>query len=604
MQVTLPLCLTLLLFARARAQDEELVLTADGAVVIKQIEWGFDGKATQHTFTPLSVLVQNNSAAPVSGTLRLTKHIQLNQRIDAEYVQTYFVSGFSSRWVQLTPLVMEDYETWTLVWGEGRNERAEIPTPRTGDRATVLMHDPSDLQSAGGVLRRCDQALFPVSVTATDGLRGVVFDRAPDWQGAREQAFLEWLQLGGRVYLLNGPDGSAPNFTGELSVLNQPDDRFRVGSGLVLRIPLAPREIDFETAQTSILQDERPEVSEEVRQAAETGAFGGMYGWDHDRQLFIDLQESARFHRRWWLVYVTVLLYLLALYPGCYRLGRRAGDWRLFYAGFLGVCVVFSTGFATLGRVGSSERNRVRSAAIARQLEEGLYDVTQWSCLGAVSGDIYSIQHNGSGRLYSSCHELDPVNGAVHLSEGRFDVDLPPASTRSLTHRVRISGPSLQLTLRDLQFDERGLSRCSMSTAPEIQPRVAYVWYREQIYELAPVGESWSIVSRGRPGIMFLNSFEDYWQSANSRWTNPDDKCDKDQIFRSLARNLIGNSFRLQSQVRPKDVSLPEDLMRIFIYAPAPKEFAVSGDHFPDQLGYVMYVVDRPVNQTGPAAIR
>jgi hypothetical protein len=175
------LTLILLLSKAARAQDEDVPLAADGSVVIKQIEWGFDGKAMERTFTPLSVLVQNNTAAPVSGTLTLTKHIQLNQRIDAEYVQTYYISGFSSRWVQLTPYVLDDFETWVLAWGDARNQRTEIPTPRVGDRATVLMHDPTALQISGGVLRRCDQALFPVSVTATDGLRGVVFDRPPDW---------------------------------------------------------------------------------------------------------------------------------------------------------------------------------------------------------------------------------------------------------------------------------------------------------------------------------------------------------------------------------------------------------------------------------------
>ena len=592
---TLSLCLLLLLAGSVRAQDEEFSLAADGSVVIRQIEWGFDGKATSRTFTPLSVLVQNNTAAPVSGTLRLTKHIQLNQQIDAEYVQSYYVSGFSSRWVQLTPYVLDDYETWMLAWGDGRQQRAEIPTPRTGDRATVLMYDPEDVQSSGGVLRRCDQALFPVSVTGTDALRGVVLDRPPDWQGAREQAFIEWLRLGGRVYLLHGPDGGTPQFQGDLAVLNQPGDRFRIGSGVVIRLPLRAREIDYETAQVLILRDDRPRVSDEARRAAATAAFGGVYGWDQDRQLFIDLQEAARFHRRWWLVYGAVLLYLLALYPGCYWLGRRLSDWRPFYAGFLLVCFVFSTGFAMLGRVGSAEQNRVRSVALARQLEDGLYDVTQWSCLGAVNGDLYGIEHNGSGRLYSSCQDMEKVNGAVQLAEGRFDVDLPPASTRTLMHRMRIAGPSLQLAVRSLQVDERGLSQFSASIAPEIKPRVAYAWYRDQIYELSPAGNALSIRDRGRPGITFLNSFEDYW-AANGRWRNSDDVRDRMQIFQGLARSLIGNSFRLQSRVHPEDVSLPDNMVRVFVYAPAPTAFNVQGDRFPDQIGFVMYVVDLPAS--------
>lgn len=598
------LAVTLALWRPLHAQEQidEVPLAADGSVVIKQFEWGFDGKAVQRTFTPLSVLVQNNGPAPVSGTLTLTKHIQLNQQIDAEYVQTYYVSGYSSRWVQLTPYVIDDYETWTLAWGDQRNQRAEIPTPRVGERATVLISDPEAVQIAGGVLRRCDQALFPVSVTATDGLRGVAFDRPPDWQGAREQAFLEWLRRGGRVYLLDSPDGGPPQFKGDLAVLNQPDERFRIGAGLVRRIPLQASDVDYETAQSLILNDETPDVPVSVRQAAAAvSSFGGAFGWDQDRQLFIDLQEAARFHRRWWLIYGSVLLYLLALYPGCYLLGRRVPDWRLFYAGFLGVCFLFSTGFATLGQVGGGESSRVRSVAIARQLEPGLYDVTQWSCLAAVNGDVYAVQHNGTGRLYSTCQEMERVNGRVLLHEGRFDVDLPPASTRTLLHRMRINGRALGVDIRDMQIDERGLARFAVSIDPGLSARAAYAWHLGQIYELQQPTASadWSSTNRGEAGITFLNSFNDYWATANARWYGTyEDEAERElaKVFDGMQRNLIGNTFGLQSQVRPEDVVLPDDLIRVFVYAPAPQEFNVLGDRFPDQQGFVLYVVDLPLS--------
>jgi hypothetical protein len=590
----------LMLASPAHGQDEDVPLAADGSVVIKHIEWGFDGKAVQRTFTPLSVLVQNNTAAPVSGTLKLTKHLQLNQRIDAEYVQTYYVSGFSSRWVQLTPYVIDDYETWTLSWGEARNQKAEIPTPRVGERATVLIHDPEAVQIAGGVLRRCDQAIFPVSVTGTDGLRGVVFDRPPDWQGAREQAFLDWLRRGGRVFLLEAPGGGPPRFSGDLAVLNQPDEQFRIGDGLVRRIALPAADIDFETAQSFILHDEQPDVPDSVRQATTASTFGNTFGWDSDRQLFIDLQQAARFHRHWWLIYLVVLLYLLALYPGCYLLGRRISDWRLFYAGFLGVCLLFSTGFATLGQVGGGDFNRVRSVAVARQLDRGLYDVTQWSCLAAVNGDMYSIQHNGSGRLYSSCQELESVNGQVLFSEGRFDVDLPPASTRTMLHRLRITGPELGIQIRDLQIDERGLAQFAVSVSPRLHARTAYAWHKGQIYELqqGPASNEWSSTNRGEAGITFLNGYSDYWATANARWygIEDEDQRELDQVFQGMRRNLIGNSFNLQTQVRPEDVVLPDDRIRLFVYAPAPAEFNVLGERFPDQRGFVLYVVDLPLS--------
>jgi hypothetical protein len=168
---------------------------------------------------------------------------------------------------------------------------------------------------------------------------------------------------------------------------------------------------------------------------------------------------------------------------------------------------------------------------------------------------------------------------------------------------VRIDGPSLQLAVRDLQVDERGLSQFSASISPEIKPHIAYVWHRDQVYELSHAGDALSIMDRGRPGISFLNSFEDYWTAANSRWQDQDDERNRMQIFHGLARNLIGNSFRMQSQVHPEDVSLPENVVRVFVYAPAPAAFQVQGERFPDQIGFVMYVVDLPVGPEGGAAV-
>ena len=37
------------------------------------------------------------------------------------------------------------------------------------------------------------------------------------------------------------------------------------------------------------------------------------------------------------------------------------------------------------------------------------------------------------------------------------------------------------------------------------------------------------------------------------------------------------------------------DLLRVFVYAPMPSEFALQGDTFQDHEGRVLYVVDLPI---------
>jgi hypothetical protein len=571
---------------------------AQDGIVVQDVQWGFDGKTTERTFAPLSVLVQNNSAETIEGKLRLTKAVQLSQQIDAVYEQDYFVSGFSSRWVQFTPFVISDFESWRLEWGPGRDQRMEVPTPRNGDPATVLVFDPEDVPDAGGVLRRFDQALFPVSVTGTDSLRGVVLDHVPDWQGARVQAFLDWLQRGGRVYVLHNRDGEFPRFPESLSLLNRPDDRYRVGGGLVKRLPLQAADIDFETAQSQILQDERETLPGAVRRAAETSPFGNLMGWDRDRQLFVDLEIAARFHRNWWFVYLAVMLYLLAMYPGCYLLGRKLPDWRLFYAAFLGTAALFSVGFTWLSRVGSTETNRVRSVAVAHQLDHGLYDMTQWSSVAALYGRNYVIEHSGSGRLYTTAQEFEAVNGTVRgANGGGIEVDMPPASTRTLLHRSRLPGPGLGLQINELSVEQQRLDRLRLTLGATASGfELGCACYQGQVYDLVQAPGGAVLQGRGRPAASYLTQYEDV-VLLNRRWRASDDEelDDEEVLFHNMGRTLVGNSFHLQHQFQAEDLLLGDDLVRICLYAEMPDEFRVQGDDFPDQRGRVLYVIDVPV---------
>ena len=313
--------------AALRAQERS---QPEGNITIVQTEWGFDGKAMSRSFVPLSVLVQNDGPIPASGTLRLTKSLGLRHQVDAAFEQSFYVSGFSSKWVQLTPFVVGEFESWEITWGPGNRNRYDIPTPRVGTGATVLFADADDISAVGSALRRCDPALFPVSVTGTDSLRGAVLHSVPEWQGARVQAFREWLERGGRVFLVHGANGEYPRFSGELAFLNDARDSVRVRTGRVTRLPLSVRDLDADLVK-SLLAVDRTETNEAdvARRMLEYSRGAALpIRTDFDDYILKDLRRLTRFQRNWWLVYACAGLYVLAVFPGSYLLGRRVADWR------------------------------------------------------------------------------------------------------------------------------------------------------------------------------------------------------------------------------------------------------------------------------------
>lgn len=590
--------------AALRAQERP---QPGGEITVAQVVWGFDGKAPGRSFVPLSVLVQNDGPDPASGTLRLSKAYGIKQKIDADFEQSYYVSGFSSKWVQLTPFVISDFENWELTWGTQESARIEIPTPRIGERATVLFAAPDDLTAAGSALRRCDPALFPVSVTGTDGLRGAVLHSAPDWQGARLQAFDEWLRRGGRVYLVHGATGDYPEFSGELAMLNDARESFRIGSGRVTRLPLAVDDLDGDTVKDLILNDSTALTQADLdAQLLEIRRGALMPIWtDFDDSILRELRSLTKFHRNWWLVYGCAALYALAVFPGSYLLGRRAADWRWFYAGFLGISVVFSAGFTKLGELGSADRSRTRSVAIAHQLADGLYDVTQFTCAASRSGQLYELTNEGSGRLYSSCQVIEPVNGIVRQQDGQFDLELPSASTCNIVHRVRASGPSLDVQVTNLQIDESALKEFDVTFAGALsdQSMIVCAWHRRTVYEMKVDGNGARLGKEQRRGADFVNSFGALpFQPATqfNQWSYRDDEpATTVEAFQRLLFQAVGTTLNLRGGITAEEVALDPSLVRLLIYRPMPDEFRFAGDQFPDQQGYVLYVVDVPASGAG-----
>jgi hypothetical protein len=486
-----------------------------------------------------------------------------------------------------------------------------VPTPQIGEPATVLLYDPEDLQFAGGVLRRFEVNLFPASVTGTDALRGVVMDRPPRWQGARRQAFLDWLGRGGKVFLLQDEQGRFPTFPESLNRLNGGGDRFFVGAGTVQRIARSVSEMtpDFVkeqilTDRVSGVPDERYQQYRRSPQYPGTAPLVNRSGWDRDTQMFIDLQTIARFARRWWVIYLLSAMYLFVVFPIVFRIGREARDYRWVYVALLLSVGLFSYGFASLGKLGASEVNRERSVAVAHQLSEGLYDVTQWTCVGVRSAGEYTVDYGGTGRLYTTSQDIERIDGTIIAGpQARMDLEIPPASTRTILSRRRVQAPSLGLHIGMSTFDEQGLSALTIETGPQFpaDPMVLLVAHAGRLYQLQRVGDRLTLVpSTRKPLVSFLTEHLELTQLIGLRtgmMTNrPDDTTPSAaKVYEIAMRTLVGNSFGLRERVDLTRLQLPERVVRVFVYAPQPPELQMLDASFPDRQGYVMYCVDLPL---------
>ncbi|HVJ69366.1 MAG TPA: hypothetical protein VM510_15380 [Caulifigura sp.] len=585
---------------RARAQPAAGELEID----IKETVWGFDGKTVREAFVPLSILVQNQGSKPISGAFRLTRMVPRDAAREPQVEVPFDVPPFEERWVQMAPFIVDEYIPYELRWGPRDKQKIELPQARIGDPAIVLLTNPNDRPRPSGGLRRFRTNLFPASVSATDGLQAVFLDGPPDFQGARLQAFLEWLHSGGTVVILHDDNHSFPKFPSALAVLNEARDSHQVGAGRVQRLGMQARDVDEALIRQTVLPLQLRRSSNEAASAFTDPyrVYNGHYPWSRDRAVLEKLESVTRFHRRWWLIYPLAILYLVAVFPGTFAIAHTSRGVRWFYTAYFAAAVLFSWAFKTLGGVGGGESNRVRTATIAHQLSPGLFDCSQWDCLASVNGGLSTLQNEGSGRLYGPCEEFETPHGLITSgSEAKYEVDIPVASTRSAVSRFRANAPPVSAELQSTEFLDQRLANCSVvfSGLPS-QPLEAFVCHRDSILRLKESQGSWK-TDRRRAQItsIFVSNLDrarDYTVMAAQREAAIDDVL-SDEFYRSFERLLVGNSFRIRGQVDPWSGSMLPGRLRVLALCAADGAFAPKADGFDDVQGCVLYVMDLPISE-------
>jgi hypothetical protein len=549
------------------------------AVEVQEVRWGFDGKVVPERINVLSILLSNDSNRTFDSVLTLSHREGLGGRVGPEFVEPCFLAPFTSRWVQFCPYIGDANEEWNITLGR---RGFGLPEPSLGAPAAVCLTDPDDPLQGRPALRAFPENLFPLTVAATDGLAAVALDHAPRWEAARQAALLDWLRRGGTLHLLKGQDGDYPRFGGDLSILNDPAERFRVGAGLVVRHRAGRGEVNAETLARVGCPLPTLDASD----------------WSYrtlDERILAALSDLVRPDHNWSLMYVGLIVYMLLIGPVNYLIGRRAARYRLAIAFFVCTAAFFAWGMGTLGRRGFGEAACVHSVAYAEPVDEENYDVTQWLNVFVTHGDYYTLSHAGAHNLYAACERYDAVNAVVESGGGgRLYADIPLFSNRPFLHRGRLKGHALGLQVGEWR-QQRDLQALTLSVGPGFPEDFvdASVLHRDRFWSMRRRGDTLCLAD-GRPRSRGAFLSEERTRLDRRRYRPSQTGVhDLGKVAPNMGLALVARAIGELNDMgrQPKPPPAGDDEAQLFLLTESPPGFALRAEDLGRQVGYVLYHV-------------
>lgn len=581
-------------------------------ITVEETLWGFDGTIVPQHFNVISIRFKNSTAIPWSGTVRLQQMIG-QDRPGLVMRQELNLGPQETRWVQFTPYLTDTLDIWKLDWGGGEFGKQDIAAPVSGQRATVLMYDVDAVTPSGGKLRRMPDELMPQSITALSGLRGMILDHTPFWTGARSRTLMEWLNQGGRLYLLHNSNGQYPVFPESQAVLNQDSSEFQVGLGTVKRLPIEVRDLTLDEARLEVFNDELPLRIRNTTLPAGGGsyAFSRYTGWARDEFAFRQLRSISIFQRPWLWIYVSVIAYLLALFPGCYRLGTQQSRVGLYYIGFFGVSLLFSIVFIALGQVGASERSRLRSIGTARMVTPGVYDVSCWTMACVKDEGDYTLELPGTGACLAPSIEganTAPFSGTMDIETAQVAFSMAQTATQAFLERNRVSSDMQIPALNTLDVTASRVVDIRIDPGPDLASSAVSAWLvRDQVlYPLNISQPSWTLDRTRKIDTVFgvvndedrnsmtnLAVWQLYWLWLPFGESDEVKVARESEVFKQVEPLLIGEAFG-QTSVDFRRAIIAPGTVRILVHARIPQDFQHGSEDFPDQRGSLMFSFDVP----------
>lgn len=547
--------------------------------------WGFDGFVRANKFNLLTVELFNNSDKPWQGDIRLQAQVGIGPA-DIPIVQPdLLIEPYGRRRLQFLVYISEMTD-FTLRWGRRADEFLRIDEPVRSESPAVVQFVAGEAFRSGlKGIPTFDENDFPPSAAGLTGLGTVVLDHVPRWTETQSRAFRDWLHAGGTLHLYEETAGRFPEFSGLLTDLNRPGDGFPLGGGRVVR-----------HSSTSAVATAPASPAQPVT--------ARHHDWHTATSLFSVLKELTRPDHNWALIYLMAIAYLLLLFPGCWLLGRRRGDYRLTYGAILAIVFLFSVGFRTVGARGYGEQTSIHSAALVRPTADGRAIVTQWSNLFVTAGGTYEVSHPLEGNVYSSGQANEAVRGAaLNRPYGKVLTDVPSFSSRSLVNTGVLSG------FRWSQDAEPfGVEVVEMDASAGVLNKLSVKLNgipRDQVFEVGAVhGRNYYQLTADSTGLFQLQHVaqnldlvlnHDAWSTNVGVWNNQaDDPQRLGELLNKLRPALIAWDLGLTGENQRLAFSLPPDQIRLYIFAQLPQGMFAKGIS-EQQSGRVVISVPLPI---------
>lgn len=579
-------------------------------IQIVEAKWGFDGFSRYKTFVPLRIVIRNRGATQKTLQLQLSREDSVRS-IGESLEQEVVISAETTRVAEMTPFVSDPGDTWTLRWGDTEAESLPIKSD-SADDGVVFIASTSDLVHRTGSLPVMRDDEFPTSVTKLDALRVVFLDNEPRWTGARRKSFQEWLLKGGQVVVLNNTDGTTPKFSNGFEFLNLTTSDARYGAGVLRKLPLSAQEVTREVIEKQILKRELTGGNLDQKLKVYASMLGGQrtngmvlpnqlapLSYSRDKVLS-ELKDLAQTRQQWGLIYLAVFVYVGWQWRIGWRWGLMEKRPGRFYAWMLGLALGFSVIFLFYGRIGKKGNDRVVTVAVARQLDQGVFDVEGWSVLGTgLNGGEHQFAVNGTGQLYGGGESFG--QHPMLIRDSQMMIDLAAFSTQKVAFRTRLEMPGIPVLLQGMDVESLLSESAQLTIDPAYKAPIyaAVVAIDQKVYEytnksgkLVPTENPEHVLQAWYSPFSMRNQRRNAWRRSLLGWLfNTKTSA---EAFSDAFYDVVGNGFDVGPIIFPDSFQVPKGYARVMLYTDLPASLKLSGD-FPDQSGRMLYVTDIPL---------
>jgi hypothetical protein len=587
--------------------------------------WGFDGRVMNGQFMPLSIELDNLSDEPIEAQATLRSVAGMIRETGGTATQSVFLSPHSRRWVQFYPYIVGMTSSWRF---ELRTETETftfdpIDQPRSvvdsnslqmkdADQSlpAVILDRPDALVKIPATIKHMPEEIFPPYATATHGLCALFMDHVPDWEMPRQEAMLSWLKAGGRLHLLHDQNNQILRFSGPLAALNEPFEEFHVGSGSVTRHEIQRAQLTKDMVTTAVMPQslskaDLDEIEQYNQQVGGSFSFGTSATDDDD--LFAELRQLTQPEHLWWVIFLLSLCYVGLIFPGCWILSRqRALHFLVTYGSIAGLAAVFSLLFLFIGRRGYGEATSLHSVAVARAEDETHSSIMQLTTLFVTEGNTYSITDKDQQTLLASGASEENVDAKITSGNtASFVSRIPPYSSQAIRSRRRIKTDNWNLAVTSLsqQGDELKDLTITFGAGFPDDPQVeCMVMHGRNLHHAK--------IDRARGQLSLSSSREllrSYCTPTHSLLVGPsvlqsytepelEPKDPVEACFQRMLPNLVRRSLVDDFIQDVAKFRLPEDRIRLLVYAPMPDNQHLSVSAEVRRVGRVLYVRDLLLN--------